>query len=298
MSEHTEFWSLAAFGREFGFVSADYYTGWHRGQDVPGRRSGREWVGKTVPLLRPGRLVSATQQRKLGGVYVFDVGGGEMDAYCHVHPHGDGFRLSTEADAPEWRGSSFRGAHLHLVRGLSIDAAWNTDRAVLDPRPIIAERLAGFAGGPSTPFDPVPEEDDMTTPEQIAEIARNNWHGIEFKNGRTPGQELVSLGQTAVRIELALAKLGNTGRFYKHGGPTTTLWIYVLENGDFVRIRDLATARLYLERNGSPAVVLSPDAIRQMVADMVAAGGQDLSAVNGTTSTRPTTPGEDDEDES
>lgn len=292
MSEHTEFWALASLGREYGFLSSDYAGGWHRGQDVPGVVPGRGWLGKYVPLLRPGRLVSATQQRKIGGVFVYDVGGGEFDSYCHVHPMGDGFRLSNWSDDAAWRGTSFRGPHLHLVRSLSPDSAWNTNRAVLDPRPIILSALAAPAGGGTIPVTPIPgEDDDMATPNEV-------WHGIEFRSGRTPARELVSQGETLVRIELALARLGNTGRFYKHGGPTTTLWIFVLPNGDFVRIRDLTTARLYLERNGSPAVVLSPDAIRQMVADLVAAGGQDLSAVNGTTDTRPTKPGEDDEDES
>lgn len=175
------------------------------------------------------------------------------------------------------------GVHLH-------EELW-IDGIRVDPDFYRTHHLPGtpaLSGGPAKPITPE-EETDMPTSEEIADV---NWHGIKFKNGRTPGQELVSQGETLVRIELALARLGNTGRFYKHGGAGIRLWVYVLPNGDFVRIRDLDTARLYLERNGTPAVTLSTEAIRQLVGDLVDAGGQDLTAVPGTTDTRATTAAE------
>lgn len=91
---------------------------------------------------------------------------------------------------------------------------------------------------------------------------------------------IASLKKAAARLELAAAR--NTGSFYKHGDMPkgSSLWFYVLPSGDFVRIRDLATARLYKERNGgNMSTTLSGEAIRALRDDLIDAGGRDLSAV-------------------
>jgi hypothetical protein len=98
------------------------------------------------------------------------------------------------------------------------------------------------------------------------------------------------LAKSNARIELGLANAAGTN-FYKHDDLPKghNLWIYVTPSGDFVRIRDVATARLYKERNGGRlATPLSGDAIRSLVADLTAAGGRDLSAVPNTTDAAPT----------
>lgn len=75
-----------------------------------------------------------------------------------------------------------------------------------------------------------------------------------------------------------------TGQFFKHGDMPkgSNLWIWVMENGDFVRIRDLATAQQYKQLNGGQnARLVSGAAIRELVAKLVIAGGRDLSAIDG-----------------
>jgi hypothetical protein len=142
------------------------------------------------------------------------------------------------------------------------------------------------AGDSATPF---PQEDPMPTVEDIAKAV---WHGIRFNNKRTPGQELVRHGEQIARLELQLEDLraAGTGRFFKHGGPKTTLWVFVHESGDFVRIRDEATALLYKELNGGKqSTTVSGEALRQKIADLSAAGRNDLNAVPQTQQTTVTT---------
>jgi hypothetical protein len=151
----------------------------------------------------------------------------------------------------------------------------------LDPRSMPAP-----AGGPAIPF---PQEDPMPT---VEEIAKAVWHGFTFRNKRTPAQELVRHGEQLARLELQVGDLRSqgTGRFFKHGGKNTTLWVFVHESGDFVRIRDEATALIYRELNGGKqSTTVSGEALRQKIADLSAVGGRDLAAVNGTKDTRPST---------
>jgi hypothetical protein len=132
------------------------------------------------------------------------------------------------------------------------------------------------AGDSATPF---PQEDPMPTLREIYEAV---WHGFTFKSGRTPGQELVQQGTRLARLELQLADLRaqGTGRFFKHGNRAVTLWVFVHESGDFVRIRDEDTAKLYRALNGGKlSTTVTGEALRQMIADLSAAGGRDLAAV-------------------
>jgi hypothetical protein len=132
------------------------------------------------------------------------------------------------------------------------------------------------AGDSATPF---PQEDPMPTLREIYEAV---WHGFTFKSGRTPGQELVQQGTRLARLELQLADLRaqGTGRFFKHGNRAVTLWVFVHESGDFVRIRDENTAKLYRALNGGKlSTTVTGEALRQMIADLSAAGGRDLAAV-------------------
>lgn len=146
MSDLIEFYGAFESGRAYGYRDPIYAGGWHRGQDIPGL----EWGTRKVPLLRPGKLHHITRQYKVGLVYVYDVGGGEFDSYCHTFALAGGFRLARSiSEAP---GASWEGPHLHLVRSRYADAAYNTSRPVLDPRPIIRAALA----------DPAGEEDEVT----------------------------------------------------------------------------------------------------------------------------------------
>lgn len=160
MSEFTDFWSLYTKGREFGYKDSVYAGGWHRGQDIPGVVKEMPWVGKNIPLLRPGKLYYRGYKTKLGYVQVYKVGD-EFDTYCHTINTGTStFRVATWG---EKTGTSWGGPHIHLVRSKTWDAAWNTTRAVLDPRPIIRARLAEAskpAGGNSKPATPTTKEDD------------------------------------------------------------------------------------------------------------------------------------------
>lgn len=155
MTDYIDFWTLYEKGREYGFKDPVYYGGWHRGQDIPGANKTVPWLNKDVPLLHPGlQPYWKGQQPKLGGVFVYKVGN-EFWAYCHVRPTGTGFRISSWDDPIEWRGTSWAGPHVHLVRSKTWDAAWNTNRAVLDPRPVIRTKLA----------EAEKKEDDMTPQE-------------------------------------------------------------------------------------------------------------------------------------
>lgn len=171
---------------------------------------------------------------------------------------------------------------------------------VVDPDPWGAPvgGLPATVGRPVTVDVEDKEEDDMfsdsdreTLGQVAAEAAKQTIHGVTFKNGLTVGQTLVQTHESTVRIEILLARQLSSGptQFYKHGGlNSTTLWIFVHESGDFVRIRDAKTAQLYKELNGGQATVLSTEAIRVLVEDLSAAGGRDLSAVPGTTETTET----------
>jgi hypothetical protein len=65
--------------------------------------------------------------------------------------------------------------------------------------------------------------------------------------------------------------------FYKQGGSGASLWVYVLPSGDFVRIRDLATAQVWKEiGGGSQSLTISADATQRLIASLMAAGGRDV----------------------
>ena len=143
-------------------------------------------------------------------------------------------------------------------------------------------------------FDGIPAgsggEEIMPTAE---EIARATWHGIKFKSGRTSAQVLVDTNYAVTKLLMQ----SGTGRFFKHGDMPkggSSLWVYVLESGDFVRIRDLDTAKLYKEINGQASTDVSGAALRLHIGNLIEAGGRDLTAVTGTTDTVPTPVGETD----
>lgn len=169
MSAYTDFWSLYTLGRPFGFRDAVYAGGWHRGQDIPGAVREMPWLGKNIPLLRDGNLFHRGYKPKLGYVWVYKVGD-EFDTYCHTMSTGDRtFRLAAWGEPA---GSSWGGPHLHLVRSRDWDAAWNTAKPVLDPRPIIQARLASVAGPDKPPVVIDPEEDVKLDSEDLAAIKK------------------------------------------------------------------------------------------------------------------------------
>ena len=186
------FWAESHWARAFGFYAPKDYTvapHRHRGQDISGG------APLEVPALRAGRVFSASRSANIGWfvvVEVLDAFGrptGEYDAYCHLFEAdsvraGDtvvsGSRVARLAMENERPGSSWRGAHLHFVVSGSPDAAWNTKRAVIDPRPIIRAALAAASGsGTSTPFPSNPTTpskprgwDEMATKDEIKEAQR------------------------------------------------------------------------------------------------------------------------------
>lgn len=202
MSEFTDFWSLYTKGREFGYKDPVYAGGWHRGQDIPGVVKEMPWTGKNIPLLRPGKLYYRGYKTKIGYVQVYKVGD-EFDTYCHTINTGTStFRLATWG---EKTGTSWGGPHLHLVRSKTWDAAWNTNRAVLDPRPIIRARLAEAnkpAGGNATPLPTLGEQDPMT---HSIRVDKKHYFsvGAEFiAHHGTVEQATVTRKVTSVRDEL------------------------------------------------------------------------------------------------
>lgn len=100
--------------------------------------------------------------------------------------------------------------------------------------------------------------------------------------------------KSLARVELQNSKLlgRGTGRFFKHAEMPkgSNLWMFVTEDGDFVRIRDQKTALLYRELNGNvDSQPLSGEAMRLLRDDLIRGGGQDLGAVAGSTTTKPST---------
>jgi hypothetical protein len=167
-------------------------------------------------------------------------------------------------------GYSF-GPHMHTTGFDAAGNRWDWTRFAIP----ITPGGAALAGDGSTPFpDPPTEEEDMSFTEDDRKRA-------------------VSASKSLARIELALSR-SDEGRFFKHGDMPADkpLWLYITPSGDFVRIRDKATAAIYKEINGGiQSTVLSGEAIRQLRDDLIAAGGRDLSAVEGTDRTV-TTPDE------
>lgn len=192
MSDFTDFWSLYAEGREFGYKDSVYAGGWHRGQDIPGSVKAMPWGGKNIPILRPGKLYYRGYKTKIGYVWVYKVGD-EFDAYCHTMATGaTTFRLATWG---EKTGSSWGGPHLHLVRSKYWDAAWNTNRAVMDPRPVIKNRIAEMSRPASTkpPVVISPNEGDIVT-EQVKVAGKHYFTvGPEFltHHGNMPQANIV-----------------------------------------------------------------------------------------------------------
>lgn len=141
-------------------------------------------------------------------------------------------------------------------------------------------------------FDGIPAgsggEQIMPSAEEIVNYQMN---GYRFRDGETFGRKTVNMEKLLLRAE---ARSG-TGRFFKHLDmpAESPLWIYFYDE-DFVRIRDLETAKLYKEINGQQAAGIGGPALRQRVADSISMGGRDLTAVTGTTDTVPTPAGETD----
>lgn len=192
MSDFVKFWSLFPKGRAFAFRDPVYAGGWHRGQDIPGAVIGASWGGKNVPLLRPGTLYYRGYKTKIGYVWVYKVGD-EFDTYCHTMATGSKtFRLAWWG---EKTGSSWGGPHLHFVRSKTWDAAWNTNRAVMDPRPIIQNYLAN-ASVSKPPVvvkpKPEPEKPPVVVPPEVLEITMSATPFIAtVKTDRGPNKQFL-----------------------------------------------------------------------------------------------------------
>lgn len=218
MSDFTDFYSLFTKGRAFGYLDDVYAGGWHRGQDVPGAVPGASWLGKEVPLLLPGRLVYRGQQAKLGGVSVYQASDGEYWGYSHTRNlAGGGFRLSSWDDPAQWRGSSWGGPHLHLVRSKFMDASWNTRREVLDPRPIIVQRLreettGSGAGGNGKPIgeDMLDDADKAWLKSEIAKAVwqyKSNVNNLMFGDMTRVTYDATRVGSKGIRTDGALTTM-------------------------------------------------------------------------------------------
>lgn len=169
------FWSTERWGRAYKYRSDDYAGGYHRGHDI----LGLEWGRAGVPILRAGTVAwcGRAPYGKIGYVVVIVTSDGEYDSYCHLVPlrtikvgqrvkAGDAtlFRLATNRG--EGPGTSWSGPHLHLVRSTRYDAAWNTNRATLDPRTIIRGVLATIAATPKPKPKPTPKPTPAPEPEE------------------------------------------------------------------------------------------------------------------------------------
>jgi hypothetical protein len=277
----------------------------HLGQDYPA------WTGQPVKPMAPGRVRTVAQHRLYGFHVEIVHADGRLTTYNQLqaggrpavgdevgydtvigyvgHPLND-LAEQDRAANPLWSGCAkvdalgnrvSSGSHLHAGATEPNGGVWTDPVALIDS--------TQPAGGSGTPI----EEDTMNA----AQTFRAVWHHDTFKDGLTPGQSLVQIRESTVRLELGQAMLlqrGN-GQFFKHGGMASKnpLWIWVTESGDFIRIRDKATALLYKERNGGvKALEISAAAIRMLVADLTEAGGRDLSATVGSTATTVTTAGQ------
>lgn len=134
-------------------------------------------------------------------------------------------------------------------------------------------RIINYAGIPGTI-----KESRMSA----ESYANHLLHKTFFKDGDSVGKSIVKAKESAARAETLAAQALQTGptQFYKHGGllADNPLWIYVYDNGDFRRVRDITEAHRYKELNGGrQATVLSTEAIRMLVADLQELGGRDLS---------------------
>lgn len=127
----------------------------------------------------------------------------------------------------------------------------------------------GRAAGIHVHWEVRPDGGDTIDPE--------SWLAQPAGGGGTPLPEQEDIMASIDDLRQVLRQQPGPARFFRH--TDHELWVWVMENGDYFRIRDLATARLYKERNGGhQAHVLSGDAIRQLVADLEIAGGRDLAA--------------------
>jgi hypothetical protein len=260
----------------YGSRDQIYAEGYHRGEDVANNGS-----VEFVPVVRPGVIVAAGYGPKVGSYVVVKpdktlFSRPEYDGYSHLYGPvmlrsgrvETGDILTRTAGARENPGSSWGGPHLHFTVTEHPDGVYDIGYVDYNPNPIIDAALRGEftpapSGGNGVPLPTEPtEEDDMFTDDDRKRLAR--------------------LEKTTARLEVALARAAR-GPFFKHGDMQDRgqdLWLYVLPNGDFVRIRDKATAALYKARNGGiQSTVLSGDAIRLLRDDLIAAGGRDLSAV-------------------
>ena len=198
----TKFWGTDNWGRDFGHRDSIYAGGWHRGHDL----LGLEWGKRPVPILRSGVVVYSAKAPydRLGHVVVVRTENGDYDSYCHVVllrnlkindklEEGDetAIRLARHGEVT---GTSWSGPHLHLVRSRSRDAAWNTYRSVLDPRPIIRLQLVQAAAVPDVkPLPPAPspspleyeEDNDMGFAYKIKDDISQPYYWFSFARGKS-----------------------------------------------------------------------------------------------------------------
>lgn len=150
------------WGRAYGYKDPIYSGGWHRGQDIRKQvPSGAYSISHDVLALNSGKVVNVTRKTKVGLTIVIDRGTGPARYEFHSHLRnakvkvGDrvkpGQKLAETALAHENPGTSWGGPHDHVVFSDYSDASWNTNRTVIDPRPIIRG-----ARKPVTPPKPAP----------------------------------------------------------------------------------------------------------------------------------------------
>lgn len=177
-------------GRPFGYYDPLYaWPHTHRGADY--RQQNKEQTASIVThvvAIEGGEVVYAGRAPefngkaggKIGGVIAIKTsrkaGSGIYEIHSHTIPAvkvGDkvapGQKIGRNAgwqDDASWRGTSWRGCHDHIVFSDYYDGAWNTNRKVYDPEPVIQASLKRHPVPPPTPTPSKPaptleESDDM-----------------------------------------------------------------------------------------------------------------------------------------
>lgn len=182
MTDLEDFWSVARWGRAYGYWAPEVYTnGYHRAQDI----AGLAWGRRPVPALRGGVVVRTYRTALLGWIVVVDTGSASgrfrYDHYCHMHESSAiargssvavGQSLGRLAQADESPGRAWSGPHLHFLTTTSTLGADNVNIPDADPRPIIRAALAapaGVGGGVTVPARPNPAPSVSSTSDLILE---------------------------------------------------------------------------------------------------------------------------------
>lgn len=172
--------------------------------------------------------------------------------------------------------SRYYAPHLHVhlyINGVRVNL-WNY--------------FTDTAGGGVTPI-PDRDEFDMASLDDLRTIIRQENEANNDATGRIDArsQLLVEVARRSEpREEEALAfsrqaagrKQAYLTGFYKHADNGN--WVVVFPSGNFRRVSDQAQAVIYNElNNGVSSLTVSGAALRQIIRDLEAAGGKDLSAI-------------------